>query len=125
MKKSYYLTGLFLLAIILVISIYSQEQMALIDNDVFIDPQRSRSVFRHNKHNKDARIGKCSTCHHVYKNGKLNKNGNSIGFRCSDCHTLKPSGDTPGLMKAFHSRCKGCHIRKKIGPLLCGNCHKK
>ena len=124
MKKFIYFFAFILILLTFVLNlIYSQDDLVVVDNDVFKKPQRPRAVFKHNEHNKNAKINRCNTCHHVYKNGKFLKNDSSIGFRCSDCHELKSVRKMPNLRKAFHLNCKGCHKRKKTGPLMCGNCH--
>ncbi len=101
----------------------AQEDMSVIDNSVFENPQRPPSVFNHDEHNELAGIVECNQCHHVYEDGKLLEDESSEDQRCADCHELTDSGRIPGLMKAFHTNCKSCHREKKNGPLMCGQCH--
>ena len=105
---------------------HSQEDMVFIENDVFENPRRPRTVFRHDEHNELARIEDCNACHHIYDdNGSLVEDESSEDRRCSDCHELVASGRKPPLMKAFHLNCKGCHKAQKNGPTMCGQCHVK
>jgi hypothetical protein len=114
--------SLFFLAVIT--NAHSQDDMALVDNDVFENPRRPPAVFRHDAHNELAQIEECSVCHHVYDEiGRLVEDESSEDQRCSDCHELKTSGGQPALMKAFHTNCKGCHKANKNGPVMCGQCH--
>jgi hypothetical protein len=102
---------------------HSQEDMVVVDNQSFSNPQRSPALFPHDAHNEKAGIEDCSECHHVYENGVKQENESSEDRSCSDCHTSVDEGNTPGLMKAFHRNCKGCHETQKKGPVMCGECH--
>ena len=104
---------------------WSQDEMTVVDNSVFDNPQRSPSVFVHDQHNEAAGIDNCGTCHHVYEDGKLVEDESSEDMRCSDCHYLKAVDGQPGLMNAFHANCKGCHEAEGSGPVMCGECHVK
>jgi hypothetical protein len=104
---------------------YAQEDMERIDNSVFQHPVRSEALFPHDSHNEKAEIEECSTCHHVYEQGKLVEGESSEDQRCSECHSLQKQGNTPSLMRAFHLNCKQCHMAGKVGPILCGECHPK
>ena len=106
-------------------SSYAQEEMAVIDNSVFNNPVRPPATFQHDDHNVKACIEECMECHHVYEEGVLQEYESSEEQLCSECHELEASETTLPLMKAFHISCKGCHIEKKIGPIMCGECHKK
>ena len=126
MKK----TKLFVLTIVLfsgfaALSGYSQEEMTVVDNSVFDNPERTPSVFRHDEHNETAEIEECNECHHIYEDGEKVEGESSEDSRCADCHEKKGSGNQLGLRKAYHTNCKGCHLEKKKGPVMCGECHLK
>ena len=125
MKKGLFILLTIILAFLFVTLVAnSQEDMLLIDNSAFDNPQRPPAVFKHDEHNEIAQIEECNQCHHVYDdNGNLMEDESSEDQSCSDCHDLEPSGKKPGLMKAFHRNCKDCHRRQKKGPLMCGQCH--
>ena len=101
----------------------AQEDMVIIDNSVFENPQRPPAVFKHDEHNELAQIEDCNDCHHVYEEGKRLEDESSEDQRCADCHELQDVGSKPGLVKAFHTNCKSCHREQKRGPLMCGQCH--
>ncbi len=125
MKKIAYLTATAVISVLIVMSVYSQDEMTVVDNSVFKNPKRAPSLFQHDQHNENAGTEACNVCHHVYNEGSLTDDESSEDQRCSDCHELKASGDNIPLMKAFHKRCKSCHLEKKQGPVMCGECHKK
>lgn len=104
---------------------WSQDDMTVVDNSDFINPQRPPSIFEHDLHNENAMIDDCAVCHHVYEDGELVEDESSEDQRCSECHDLEASGDQPSLMQAFHANCKGCHEEAESGPILCGECHLK
>lgn len=104
---------------------WSQDDMTVVDNVAFDNPQRTPSVFVHDEHNEKADIGDCAQCHHVYEDGQLVEGESSEDQRCSECHDLKGSGDRPSLVRAFHANCKGCHQERGQGPIMCGECHVK
>ncbi|HSO18118.1 MAG TPA: cytochrome c3 family protein [Desulfosarcina sp.] len=104
---------------------WSQDDMIVVDNTVFANPQRTPSRFEHDLHNEAAGIDDCAECHHVYEDGKLVEDESSEDQRCSECHDPEGSGDRPSLIKAFHANCKGCHQAEEKGPILCGECHVK
>ena len=104
---------------------HSQEDMEVVNSDGFSSQQRPPAVFRHDDHNDAAEIEECNECHHVYEDGVKLADESSEDQRCSECHTEKTSGNSPGLRKAFHLNCKGCHQLKKLGPVMCGECHVK
>jgi hypothetical protein len=106
-------------------SVYSQEDMTVVDNSGFDNPQRTASHFNHDEHNEAAGIEQCNECHHVYEDGKKLEDESSEDQTCSECHQEKDSGGQPGLAKAFHLNCKGCHMREQKGPVMCGECHQK
>jgi predicted CXXCH cytochrome family protein len=106
-------------------SAWCQEDMTVVDNSGFDNPQRTPSVFVHDEHNEMAEIDDCATCHHVYEDGELVADESSEDQSCSECHDQEGSDDQPALIKAFHANCKGCHQEQEKGPILCGECHKK
>ena len=124
MKKSALLIlAIVLGSILLIASVHSQEDMVVINDDVFDSPQRPPAVFVHDEHNEIAEIEECNQCHHIYEDGKLVEDESSEDQSCSDCHEENGSGNKPSLIKAFHQNCKGCHLEKKKGPIMCGQCH--
>jgi len=124
-KRVIYMLGALMTMVILLVSAYSQEDMMVVDNGVFPDPQRVPALFEHDDHNELAEIDECNECHHLYEEGELLEDESSEDQMCSECHDIKASGRTPGLMKAFHRNCKGCHLDRKNGPVMCGECHRK
>lgn len=104
---------------------WSQDDMTVVDNAAFDNPQRTPSVFIHDEHNEMAAIDDCAECHHVYEDGELVEDESSEDQSCSECHDLEGSDGQPTLIKAFHSNCKGCHQEQGKGPILCGECHVK
>ena len=101
----------------------AQEDMMVIDNSVFENPQRPPAVFKHDEHNELALIEECNECHHVYEDGQRLEDESSEDSRCADCHELQDVGAKPGLVKAFHTNCKSCHREQGKGPIMCGQCH--
>ena len=127
MKKSaFFICASLMVTLLIVGSIYAQEDMVVINADGFERPRRPPAVFRHDEHNEAAEIEECNECHHVYDDdGKLVEDESSEDQSCSECHDLKDSGEQPALMKAYHLNCKGCHKEEKAGPVMCGECHLK
>ncbi len=123
-KKILYIITATLLSVFIILSAHSQEDMVVVDNSAFVNPERSPSVFKHDEHNEMAEIEDCSECHHVYINGEMQEDETSEDLLCSDCHKSKDSGRVKSLMNAFHANCKGCHLESKGGPITCGECHK-
>lgn len=103
-----------------------------VDTDRFVDEafenrQRPGVFFDHDAHLDYGEIDQeCSTCHHVYENGKIQEGESSEDMSCSDCHSVTPrkKGST-SLMNAYHKQCIGCHTEAEKGPLMCGECHAK
>ena len=124
-KQAVILFGALLLSAVLLLTAYSQEDMTVVDNTVFPQPERQPAVFEHDDHNDAAGIEECQECHHIYEDGVLLEDESSEDQMCSECHDLKPAGSMPGLMKAFHINCKGCHQEMKKGPVMCGECHPR
>ena len=104
---------------------WSQDDMIVVDNTAFENSQRPPSVFVHDEHNETAGIDDCNVCHHVYEDGQLVEDEDSVDQSCSECHEQERSGNQPSLIKAFHINCKGCHQEEKKGPIMCGECHVK
>jgi len=109
----------------LLVAANSQEDMEVVDNSAFENPQRVPSVFVHEEHNEKAGIEACNECHHVYEDGKKLDDESSEGESCADCHGPRDEGSKPNLTKAFHRNCKGCHMKRKAGPIMCGECHRR
>lgn len=124
-KQSLYLVVSVLVLLCILAVAGAQENMTAVDNSVFVKPERTRAVFRHESHNEKAKIDACNECHHVIKDGKKLEDESSEDMRCSDCHDLRDSGRTPSLRKAFHLNCRGCHEKSGKGPVMCGECHLK
>lgn len=118
-------TVVFLALFVLVATGFSQEDMRFVDNSVFVKPERPAVLFNHDTHNEKSDIEDCSSCHHLYENGKLLEDESSEDQSCSDCHGRKDTGSTVSLRKAFHLNCKGCHLENNAGPIMCGQCHQK
>jgi len=106
-------------------SAWSQDDMTIVDNAAFDNPQRTPSVFVHDTHNEAAGIDDCAECHHVYEDGKRIEDESSEDQSCSECHDMEGSEGQPSLTKAFHANCKGCHQAQEKGPIMCGECHIK
>ncbi len=103
----------------------SQEDMEVVANSAFQNPQRPPSVFAHDSHNERAGIEACNECHHVYEDGRKLEDESSEDENCSECHGPRDEGRAPSLTKAFHRNCAGCHMEKKAGPVMCGECHRR
>jgi len=122
-KRSLAALSIALISFLLILPAFSQEDMEVVEGDSFEKQRRPAAVFRHDDHNETAELEECNECHHVYENGERLADESSEDQRCSDCHTEKTSDSQPGLRKAFHLNCKGCHQIKKLGPVMCGECH--
>ena len=125
--KTRFTTGLLsMLAICLcIVSAYSQEDMTVIETDVFDVVQREAVPFAHDDHNEMAAVEECNECHHVYEEGRKLEDESSEDQRCADCHDQTGEGSVPSLMNAYHRNCKGCHLAQQKGPVMCGECHVK
>jgi hypothetical protein len=117
------LSEIILVFVLMFVSAHSQDEMTQVDNDIFLNPQRPATVFRHDEHNETAEIEDCIQCHHLYEDGKLVEGESSEDMRCADCHKENQVEEIPSLMQAFHLNCKGCHQEKNGGPVMCGECH--
>jgi hypothetical protein len=126
MKKVTLIALPLLIGIVLALSTaWSQDDMTVVDNMAFDNPQRPPSVFVHDEHNETAGIDDCAECHHLYEDGMLLEGESSEDQSCSECHDLKGTDGQPSLIKAFHANCKGCHQEQNKGPIMCGECHVK
>ena len=111
---------------LLIASAYCQEDMEIVSNEVFDNPQRSSAAFVHDAHNEAAGLEDCAECHHVYDDaGVKSEDESSEDQACSDCHGDTDEGSKPGLMKAYHLNCKSCHLSQAKGPILCAECHAR
>ncbi len=109
--------------VVAVITASSQENVKSVQDSGFKQLMRPTVPFVHDEHNEKAAIEECSTCHHVYEDGKRLEGESSEDRECSDCH-LPEGGRYPmSLVKAYHGRCKGCHNDKQAGPIMCADCH--
>ena len=127
MRKHAVFTVAVLALLLMMLSVaVSQEEMVVVDNSDFENPQRPPSVFRHEEHNEIAEIEDCNECHHVYdEDGQKLEDESSEDLRCAECHESSSVGSKPSLTRAYHLNCKGCHLRQKKGPFMCGECHLK
>jgi len=110
------------LLVLLAVSAWAQPEGPL-EVDAFGAMERPAVPFMHDEHNEKAGVDDCAACHHVYDNGQLVEDEDSIGTACADCHDLDDNGSQPGLRKAYHGQCKGCHETEGKGPVACGQCH--
>ncbi len=101
---------------------FAQEDVKKIDDSGFKHHLRPDVPFNHDAHNTKAGIDDCSTCHHVYKNGKKVAGESSEDEQCSQCH-LGKAKDSMTLAQTYHALCKGCHMKEKKGPVTCAECH--
>lgn len=128
MKLKLFLSVIAGICILGVFSVYSQdEDVVVIDNSAFTNPQRPAAVFDHDVHNEMAELeDDCAVCHHVYDGKTVVDGESSEDSSCSECHSLTKTDDNSvALRAAYHKRCKSCHFEKNKGPVLCGQCHKK
>lgn len=106
-------------------SLYSQDDIKALADPAFTSMRRGPVPFKHDQHNEKAKIADCKACHHLYKNGKLDPSGDSVGTKCSECHTLTGDKKAMPLMRAYHRQCENCHAQKGAGPVACAECHPK
>jgi hypothetical protein len=127
MKKPVFVAVGVLAALLLVIgAAYSQEDMTVVSNEVFDNPQRGAAVFVHDEHNEAAGLDDCAQCHHLYDDtGNIVEDESSEDQACADCHGDKDEEGKPNLTKAYHLNCKNCHLQGKKGPIVCAQCHIK
>lgn len=104
---------------------HCQEDLKAVADPAFKSMRRGPVPFNHDQHNEKAKITDCKSCHHLYKSGKLDPSGDSVGTPCSDCHTVAGGKGGMPLMRAFHRQCGNCHQAKGEGPVTCAGCHPK
>jgi len=94
---------------------------------VMQEPKELAVPFKHEEHNKKAKLTKCATCHHSMPGMKRGKNVKGMERRCSDCHHARPepTDRAPSLMMVSHRICQGCHKANNKGPVNCSGCHKE
>ena len=115
-----------LLSAVLVVYAFGQQDMQVVENYYFPNPQRPPAVFEHDAHNEKAELWDCMICHHVYDEQGIKSDWESSEDQaCADCHGLADQGRIPGLRRAFHENCKGCHLTTQQGPITCAECHVK
>lgn len=112
-------------AVVMTIPGYTQEDITTVSDDAFAEKMRPSVPFLHDEHNEAAEIEECSTCHHVFEEGKKVDDESSEDQACSECHQIKTGERSMSLVRVYHIRCKECHLRQKAGPVQCGECHKK
>lgn len=104
---------------------FSQEDIETVNDSAFTKLTRPAVVFSHDAHNEMAAIEECNVCHHMFEDGKLSNDDDSIGMECSECHYTEAENSIPDLIRAYHLQCSGCHRQQKIGPVMCGECHRR
>ena len=114
-----------LAVLFVVLSAHSQEDVTTVDDSAFEKKMRPPVPFVHDEHNEKAEIEDCSTCHHVYNEGKKVEGESSEGSECSECHAPADGKYPMSLIVAYHKMCKGCHQEKKAGPIMCAECHPR
>jgi len=107
------------------ITSFSQEDITSVNDFAFKVKIRPPVPFAHDDHNEKAEIDECNVCHHVYKDGEKIEDDSSEGMQCSECHLSEDENITMELAGIYHHQCKGCHTKKKAGPVLCSECHRK
>lgn len=124
MKKTLLMLSLVSLVVVpLLGALHAQEDIKALSDPAFVTVRRGPVPFQHDKHNEKAKITDCKTCHHLYKNGKLDESGDSAGTKCSECHTVKGDKGAMPLTRAYHRQCENCHKKANAGPVTCGECH--
>ena len=108
-----------------VMTAFSQENVKSVQDSGFKELMRPQVPFAHDEHNEKAQIEDCSSCHHVYKDGKKVEDEVSESQECSECHKSEGEKYPMSLVMAYHTRCKGCHLEQATGPIMCGECHVK
>lgn len=103
---------------------WSQGYITTVEDSAFENRMRPVVSFEHDRHNQAAGIDSCSTCHHVYEDGRKLPGQVSIGMECSACH-LSGSNGRLELIRAYHLQCKSCHLEKGAGPVQCAQCHRR
>ncbi|GFK94469.1 Acidic cytochrome c3 [Fundidesulfovibrio magnetotacticus] len=107
-------------------TLHSQDDMKQLADPAFTKASRPAVSFRHDEHNRKAKLEDCKACHHgLGKDGRIDPKADSSGTKCSDCHTVAGGGKGMPLMRAFHRQCGECHEAKGAGPVACGECHPR
>lgn len=104
---------------------FSQEDVETVEDSAFLERMRPPVPFKHDEHNETAEIDECTDCHHTYEDGKLVEDESSEDMECSECHASEEDSYSISLVKAYHINCKRCHLEKKIGPVMCAECHPR
>jgi len=102
-----------------------------IKDEIFKTYKQGPVSFTHMKHSVDYKL-KCTDCHHGDTGSANNtwKEGDPVK-KCSACHGLKKEGKVDKLEKAFHDNCRTCHKDyntaqgTKAAPTVCKDCHAK
>lgn len=99
-----------------------ENKIGIAHTEIFGELERPQVIFDHQKHvealkkeNQD-----CDSCHPVNEWKEL----------IFDFPKKVKGKDEKSIMNAYHDECIGCHKKKdkedkKIGPVICGDCHKK
>ena len=106
------------------IAAFSQEDIETVNDSAFTKLTRPPVAFFHDEHNERAEIEDCNVCHHMFEDGERLED-DSIGMECSECHYLKTQDAVADLIRVYHLQCSRCHLKKKEGPIICGECHRK
>jgi len=118
-----------LLAALWLLPVQAQEYMTAPKDSAAFEPKELSVPFKHNEHNKKAKITKCATCHHPLpgvRPVKGKKAAAGMERRCSDCHHERPAPTdrAASLMVVSHKVCQDCHKARNKGPMACSGCHK-
>lgn len=97
-----------------------ENRIVIAHTEIFGKLERPQVVFDHGKHSDAFKKEGCETCH------PANKEGNLI-FEYPFKQVMK---DKESMMNPYHEKCINCHKKrvkekKKGGPLICGDCHRK
>lgn len=103
----------------------AQSEITVVADSAFSGQKNMRPPvsFAHDAHNEQAGIYDCTTCHHMYENGRKLPDVDSVGMECSQCHLSDPDSDRIDLIRIYHLQCRNCHLDSKAGPILCAQCH--
>ena len=103
---------------------FATDYIETVSDSGFEKKTRPPVAFFHDDHNDKAGIDDCTVCHHVYENGEKTEDM-SVGMKCSECHLSAPDAAATDLIRVYHLQCGGCHMAQKVGPVMCGECHRK
>jgi hypothetical protein len=104
--------------------VFATDYIETVSDSGFEKKTRPPVAFFHDDHNDKAGIDDCTVCHHVYENGEKTEDM-SVGMECSECHLSAPDAAATDLIRVYHLQCGGCHMAQKVGPVMCGECHRK